>query len=87
MCLRYDGDAGFSSRNPRYEGPANAVIDYWLSNGQRDEYPASWAYSTNEVFSAMEWFAATKEVPGSLVWFNDSGDGNTSPNEAVSMPE
>ena len=81
MYLRYNGDAGFSSRNPGYEGPEKAVVDYYLSNGQRDEYPASWAYSTDEVFAALEWFAANKGSPPSITWFNDSGDGNTSPNE------
>ena len=81
MYLRYNGDAGFSSRNPGYEGPEKAVVHYYLSNGQRDEYPASWAYSTDEVFAALEWFAANKGSPPSITWSNDSGDGNTSPNE------
>ena len=39
MYLRYDGDAGFSSRNPSYQGPSDAMIEYFLSNGQLDEYP------------------------------------------------
>ena len=39
MYLRESGDAGFSSRNPRYDGPPDAELDYFLSNGQRDEYP------------------------------------------------
>jgi hypothetical protein len=61
MYLRYDGDTGFSTRNPAYEGPPDAVVDYFLSNGQRDQYPASWAYPVEEVIQALEWFAAKKE--------------------------
>jgi hypothetical protein len=80
MYLRYDGDAGFSSRNAGYSGPEEAV-DYFLSNGQRDEYPASWAYPTHEAFAALEWFAKNKVSPPTITWFNDSEDGNASPND------
>jgi hypothetical protein len=81
MYLRYDGDAGFSSRNPTYAGPKDAVVDYFLSNGQQDEYPASWTLPRSEVFEALEWFAANKASPPSITWFNDSGDGTVSPND------
>src|SRR5215813_10625316 len=57
MCLRYDGDAGFSSRNPRYAGTPDALIEYELANGQMDKYPAAWALSRTEVFGALEYFA------------------------------
>ena len=44
MYLRHHrGDAGFRSHNPDYAGPEDAVQDYILSNGQRDEYPLAWA--------------------------------------------
>jgi len=43
MYLRESGDAGFSSRNQDYTGPAERVIDYYLDNGQHDRYPAAWA--------------------------------------------
>jgi hypothetical protein len=36
MCLRYDGDAGFSSRNPSYGGDANAMVEYCLFNDSGD---------------------------------------------------
>ena len=32
MYLRQSGDAGFSSRNPSYAGPPDAVIEYYLGN-------------------------------------------------------
>jgi hypothetical protein len=38
MYLREEGDSGFSSRNPDYDGPAEAQIEYRLSNGQHDLY-------------------------------------------------
>lgn len=86
MCLRFEGDAGFSSRNPAYKGEPRAEIDFVLSNGQRDKYPASWAFPVEEVFAALEWFAAHKAVPSSIAWYNDSGDGNASPNDPFVIP-
>jgi hypothetical protein len=80
MCIRRDGDAGFSSRNPGYSGPSDAEVEYTLSNGQVDRYPASWAYPTAEVLRALEFFAETGRVPETLSWWNDSGDGMVSPN-------
>jgi|SRR5215467_10954765 len=66
MYLRHDdGDTGFRSHNPAFEGadPASgrfafvsrfdgelvAVIEYRLSNGQEDQYPASWALPEQEI--------------------------------------
>lgn len=76
MCMRSEGDAGFSSRNPGYSGPPNAEIEYMLGNGQVDRYPAAWAYSRAQVFDALHSFARTRRVEG-VSWFNDSGDGAT----------
>jgi len=81
MYLRYNGDAGFSTRNLGYTGPKDAVIDYYLSNGQRDEYPASWALPKERLLEAVECFASRGESPEWITWFNDSGDGNASPND------
>ena len=41
MFLRAEGDSGFSSRNPAYPGPDQATLEFRLSNGQVDAYPAS----------------------------------------------
>jgi hypothetical protein len=67
-----DGDTGFSSRNPmfddshateggpafvsRFDGALVPVIEYQLSNGQVDEYPASWALPEKEILRALEYF-------------------------------
>jgi len=64
MYLRHpDGDAGFSSRNPSYDGPSNAMISYRLSNGQLDEYPASRAYPVEEIERALEFFRKENRPP------------------------
>jgi hypothetical protein len=75
MYLRGEGDAGFSSRNPSYSGSPNAQIEYFLSNGQRDEYPASWALPIAEVRRALDYFQREQEPPPFITWHNDSGDG------------
>jgi hypothetical protein len=68
MYLRYEGDAGFSTRNPNYVGPEGAVVQYQLSNGQMDEYPASWNITTPEAVRALEHFFITLERPPWLTW-------------------
>ena len=78
-CLRAEGDAGFSSRNPRYAGPPDAEIEFTLSTGQVDRYPAAWTYPRAEVLEAVRVFAGSRSCPASLSWFNDSGDGAISP--------
>lgn len=85
MYLRYEGDAGFSSRDPAYLGGESKTIDYLLSNGQGDEYPASWAIPLEKIVAALEWFATNKHSPAWVTWFNDSGDGNSSPNQSFEL--
>jgi hypothetical protein len=46
MYLRYEGDVGFSMRNPNYIGAMDEVEEYYLENGQRDEYPKSCNFYT-----------------------------------------
>lgn len=75
MYLREEGDAGFSSRNPDYAGPIDAEIEYYLSNGQRDTYPASWALPVADVQRALEYFKREYRPPAWVTWHNDSGDG------------
>ncbi len=77
MYLREEGDAGFSSRNPDYAGPPDAEIEYELSNGQHDLYPASWALPVSEINRALEYFRQEQRPPGFITWRNDSGDGAT----------
>ncbi len=74
MYLRNDGDAGFSSRNPEYRGPANGKREFRLGNGQIDEYPEAWCFPVVDVERALEHFVATGLPPTFISWHNDSGD-------------
>ena len=75
MYLRENGDSGFSSRNPDYDGPPEATIRYRLENGQVDEYPASWALPRSEIQKALAHFITSNKPPSWLAWHNDSDDG------------
>lgn len=71
MYLREPGDAGMSSRNPDYAGPEAATIDYLLENGQRDEYPASWALPVATLQRAIDAFRADGLPPAFVLWHRD----------------
>lgn len=75
MYLRCNGDAGFSSRNLKYAGPASQVIEFALDNGQVDEYPASWALPLEVVERALKYFQNEAKPAPFVFWENDSGDG------------
>ena len=75
MYLREAGDAGFSSRNPDYDGPADAMVEYRLSNGQHDLYPRAWAYPTDVIERGLEHFRQHNTPPPFIAWNNDSEDG------------
>lgn len=75
MYLRSPEDSGFSSRNPSYSGSPNEMLEYFLNNGQRDEYPRSWAIPVSEVNRALEFFKSNSTAPKFISWHNDSGDG------------
>jgi hypothetical protein len=72
MYLRESGDAGFSSRNPDYQGKADAKLEYRLSNGQHDVYPASWALPEKQVFEALEYFVECRQRAPFVQWHDDS---------------
>lgn len=75
VYLREEGDAGFSSRNPAYTEPEDAIQDYYLSNGQCDEYPLAWALPVSELQRAMEHLLTRAEPAPWIWWHNDSDDG------------
>lgn len=89
MNLREPGDAGFGSRNPDYDGPPGRTLDYMLSNGQIDAYPASWSYPAAVVMQALEDFRANGLPLSFIVWHNESGDGQApgpKPDGSFSVP-
>jgi hypothetical protein len=71
MCVYHEGDSGFSTRNPDYAGPKYAVIEYYLANGQRDLYPASWNVTTSEAIRALASFFVSGERAPWLVWHEE----------------
>ncbi len=71
MHLRENGDSGFSSRNPEYDGPAGAEIEYRLNNGQHDLYPASWALPVETLHRALEYFERERCRPPFICWHED----------------
>jgi hypothetical protein len=71
MYLDEEGEPGFSSRNPNYDGPPDAEIEYELDNGQHDFYPASWALPVAEVRRALAYFEREHERPPFIVWHED----------------
>ena len=71
MYLRENGDSGFSSRNPDYDGPTNATIEYRLNNGQCDLYPASWALPISEIRRALDYFECEHRRPPFVTWHED----------------
>lgn len=71
MYVPKEGDSGFSSRNPAYAGPANATVEYCLSNGQRDFHPAAWAYPVDVVRSALDYFEREEKRPPFIAWHAD----------------
>lgn len=77
MYMAEEGDTGLTSRNPEYSGAPDETIEYRLSNGQRDEYPAAWAISSSEVREALEQFRVHQRLPDWIVWYDESGYGRS----------
>jgi hypothetical protein len=72
MFLREYGDAGFSSRNPSYDGSPGETIEYVLSNGEIDRHPAEWALTLFEVVRALKHFVDDETMPPFIHWHDDS---------------
>lgn len=81
MLIRYDGDAGYSSRGSDDGARAATDLDFILSNGQQDWYPLTWTLPVKQVFNALQIFAETGQVPESIDWHNDAADNATGPND------
>jgi hypothetical protein len=72
MYLMYDGDPGFTTRNPSYAGSPDDILAFTLPNGQTDEYPAGWWLPDQVVFRALEYFYAHGGMAPWLTWNDDS---------------
>lgn len=72
MFLRFEGDAGFSSRNPLMEQTEDPKEAFFLSNGQVDTYPSSWTMDRMMVFDALLEFVASGQRPSNVNWQDDT---------------
>lgn len=72
IYFRYCGDAGFSSRDPAYGGPINAMLDFQLSNSQVDTYPAYWTIPLTAAMCALEYAFLHRERAPWVAWNDDS---------------
>jgi hypothetical protein len=66
MYLRFHGDSGFISVG---EAAAERTVEYQLSNGQIDEYPASWCVPIEQCYKAVAYFFVNEgRRPDWLAW-------------------
>jgi hypothetical protein len=72
VYFRYEGDTGFSSRNPTHVESQDAMLDFRLSNGQVDQYPTSWTVSIQDALRAAQHFFFHGEPAPWIVWHDDS---------------
>ncbi|GLS46647.1 hypothetical protein [Methylobacterium brachythecii] len=72
MFLRGPDDPGLSSRNPAYDAPGDALADFTLSNGQRDQYPLSWTYPVEVIERALDHFRSTGAPAPFIAWHDDA---------------
>ncbi len=72
MYLPDDESAGFTSRNPEYSGSDDETMEFYLSNGQLDEYPLSWVIPAEQVEKAVEFFKFFHKMPDFITWHDDS---------------
>ena len=68
-----EGEPELSSRNPKYTGSPDARLIFTLSNGQEDEYPASWAVPGEDATRALEHYFLTGQSPSFVHWHDESG--------------
>lgn len=72
MYLRESGDAGFSSRNPDYDGPREAMLPFEIENGQGDEFPVAWTLPLDEAIAACEYFVTSGgDRSPEVLWHDD----------------
>lgn len=66
MYLRHEGDSGFTSLGDAQRSDA---VNYRLSNGQTDEYPAAWCVPVEQCYKALAYFFVNSGLrPEWLAW-------------------
>lgn len=69
MYLRYEGDAGFSSRSS--DKQETGVETFMFSNGEVDNFPLSWTIPIEKIYKAIEYSEVNKEKPPFILWNED----------------
>jgi hypothetical protein len=69
---RYDGDPGLSSRSRDFADDNGQQLEFYLSNGQRDQYPLAWTIPTEDSLAAFDYaFLYHKAAPW-ILWHDDA---------------
>jgi hypothetical protein len=72
MYLEHPEDSGFTSRNLKTtEKNEQRLLDFYLSNGQKDQYPYSWTVSIEAGLDALDFFLKTKGRSPKVAWNKD----------------
>lgn len=72
MFLRDEGDPGFSSRNLDAVADDHRLVEFYLSNGQRDRYPYSYTVPLDLALRALEFVLVHGDKPPWIHWHDDS---------------
>jgi hypothetical protein len=68
---RYDGDAGLSSRSRDDTDDSGQQLEFYLSNGQRDEYPLAWTIPTKDALAAFAYAFLHHQAAPWILWHDD----------------
>jgi hypothetical protein len=71
LSLPEEGEPGWSSVNPDYDGPEDAMAAFVLADGRQDEVLASSAVPLSVALQAAEHFVETFEPAPFVVWSED----------------
>ncbi len=73
LYLRHQyGDTGFSIRNPKYKGPAEATLDFRLGEGEVEYYPYSWTVLLASALGAVQYFLTEGGMAPWLSWHDEA---------------
>lgn len=71
MYLSDNENAEFTSGNPQYNDAKDETMEFYLSNGQLDEYPLSWVLPKKQIEKALDYFQKIHKPPLFITWHND----------------
>lgn len=69
---RYEGDPGLSSRSTEPAFMSDQPLEFYLGNGQCDEYPMAWTVSTNEAQEAFAYTLTYRQPAPWITWHDDA---------------